>query len=105
MDEKSLAIGMNNDTTYTYTDSERSVSPLSLYSEYQRLEIELREPDGMPTSHWHGQIEVNVPFDGDVEYVINGETIRLKQGHINYFLGLCSSSAEQYGRVPAYGDF
>lgn len=60
-------------------------SPLALYSEYQRLDIELRAPDEMVMSHWHGQVEVNVPFDGDIEYEINGETIHLKQGHIILF--------------------
>ncbi len=34
------------------------------------MEIEFRAPHIMPTSHWHGQVEVNVPFDGDVEYII-----------------------------------
>ena len=27
--------------------------------EYQRMDIELRPPHAMPTSHWHGQVEVN----------------------------------------------
>ncbi len=36
-------------------------SPLSLYSEYQRMDIELRRPHAMAASHWHGQVEVNVP--------------------------------------------
>ncbi|MGB9098504.1 transcriptional regulator MelR [Erwinia sp.] len=66
------------------TDSE-TLSPLSLYSEYQRMDIELRTPDYMETSHWHGQVEINVPFDGDVEYLINNETVVIKQGHITLF--------------------
>ncbi len=87
----------------TFTDEQTVVSPLALYSEYQRLDIELRAPGEMPMSHWHGQIEVNVPFDGDVEYFINGETIHLKQGHIIIFwacvphrltnIGKCQSMA------------
>ncbi len=60
-------------------------SPLALYSEYQRMDIELRTPLAMTYSHWHGQIEVNVPFDGDVEYLINNEVVRIKQGHITLF--------------------
>lgn len=60
-------------------------SPLSLYSDYQRMDIELRAPHAMPSSHWHGQVEVNVPFDSDVEYLINDEVVRIKQGHITLF--------------------
>lgn len=60
-------------------------SPMSLYSEYQRMDIELRQPQAMPASHWHGQVEVNVPFDGDVAYLINNDVVRIKQGHITLF--------------------
>jgi len=66
------------------TDS-NTRSPLSLYSEYQRMDIELRRPQYMEACHWHGQVEVNVPFDGDVEYVINNEAVQIKQGHITIF--------------------
>lgn len=70
------------------TDSETR-SPLSLYSEYQRMDIELRSAHHMESSHWHGhghgQVEVNVPFDGDVEYLINNEIVKIKQGHITLF--------------------
>ncbi|SXV43244.1 melibiose operon regulatory protein [Klebsiella pneumoniae] len=60
------------------SDEKQSRSPLALYSEYQRMDIELRPPHAMPTSHWHGQVEVNVPFDGDVEYLINNEVVRIE---------------------------
>lgn len=60
-------------------------SPLSLYSKNQRMDIELRKPHFMESSHWHGQVEVNVPFDGDVEYLINNEVVQIKQGHITLF--------------------
>lgn len=66
-------------------DEKQTRSPLSLYSEYQRLDIELRAPHAMAASHWHGQVEVNVPFDGDVEYLINNEVVQIKQGHITMF--------------------
>ncbi|ANS87811.1 transcriptional regulator MelR [Vibrio parahaemolyticus] len=69
----------------TYIEEYPLVSPLALYSEYQRMDIELRAPEEMPMSHWHGQVEVNVPFDGDIEYIINGDIIHLKQGHITMF--------------------
>ena len=67
------------------SDEKQSRSPLALYSEYQRMDIELRPPHAMPSSHWHGQVEVNVPFDGDVEYLINNETVLIKQGYISLF--------------------
>ncbi|MCS2160324.1 transcriptional regulator MelR [Scandinavium sp. H11S7] len=60
-------------------------SPLALYSESQRMDIELRAPLAMTYSHWHGQIEVNVPFDGDVEYLINDEVVLMNQGYITLF--------------------
>lgn len=66
------------------TDS-HTRSPMSLYSEYQRMDIELRVPHLMESCHWHGQVEVNVPFDGDVEYLINNEVVQIKQGHITLF--------------------
>ena len=66
---------MNTDTFMCSSDEKQTRSPLSLYSEYQRMEIEFRAPHIMPTSHWHGQVEVNVPFDGDVEYLINNEKV------------------------------
>ncbi len=67
------------------SDEKQSRSPLALYSEYQRMDIELRPPHAMPTSHWHGQVEVNVPFDGDVEYLINNEVVRIEKGYITLF--------------------
>mgnify|MGYP000753774495 CR=1 FL=1 len=76
---------MNKDTFMCSSDEKQTRSPLSLYSEYQRMEIEFRAPHIMPTSHWHGQVEVNVPFDGDVEYLINNEKVNINQGHITLF--------------------
>ncbi|CAI9397009.1 MULTISPECIES: transcriptional regulator MelR [Citrobacter] len=60
-------------------------SPLALYSESQKMDIELRAPLAMSYSHWHGQIEINIPFDGDVEYLINDEAIKIHQGHVTLF--------------------
>lgn len=66
-------------------DEKENRSPLAVYSVYEGMDIELRTPDAMPSSHWHGQVEVNVPFDGDVEYLINNEVVQIKQGHITLF--------------------
>ncbi|WP_058910848.1 transcriptional regulator MelR [Entomohabitans teleogrylli] len=67
------------------SDEKQSRGPLSLYSESQRMDIELRSPQVMSNSHWHGQVEVNVPFDGDVEYLINNDVVQIEQGHITLF--------------------
>jgi len=60
-------------------------SPLALYSDSQRMEVELRAPLAMTYSHWHGQVEVNIPFDGNVEYRFNDKAVLMKQGHITLF--------------------
>ena len=51
----------------------------------------------MPTSHWHGQVEVNVPFDGDVEYLINNEVVRIEKGYITLFWA-CTPHQDVYKR-------
>lgn len=60
-------------------------SPLALYSESQRMEIELRAPLAMSYSHWHGQVEINIPFDDNVNYLINDESVQFRQGHVTLF--------------------
>lgn len=60
-------------------------SPLSLYSSYDPIEVELRPPHAMPGYHWHGQVEVNIPFSGEVVYTMNGQTFTLTAGHIGLF--------------------
>ncbi len=96
---------MNTDTFMCSSDEKQTRSPLSLYSEYQRMEIEFRAPHIMPTSHWHGQVEVNVPFDGDVEYLINNEKVSINQGHITLFLGLHTAPTNRYRNLSEHGDF
>ncbi|MFA0014176.1 transcriptional regulator MelR [Vibrio lentus] len=68
-----------------YSSATVSVSPLSLYSSYEKIDVELRPPHSMPGYHWHGQIEVNIPFGGDVEYIINGSPLVVKNGAIGLF--------------------
>lgn len=58
------------------------VSPLSLYSSGENIDIELRAPYAMPGYHWHGQIEINIPFGDDVEYMFNGSPVVVKSGAI-----------------------
>ncbi|KEY60654.1 transcriptional regulator MelR [Serratia sp. DD3] len=84
MDDTAVAVLVPDPDMCSSTDP-KTRSPLSLYSDYQRMNIELRAPQAMPSSHWHGQVEVNVPFDGDVEYLINDKVVKIKQGHIALF--------------------
>jgi len=63
----------------------KSRSPLALYSEHQRIDVELRAPLVMSYSHWHGHVEVNMPFDGDVEYIFNDAVVKSKKGFITLF--------------------
>ncbi|RJX73654.1 transcriptional regulator MelR [Vibrio sinensis] len=68
-----------------YSSESVSISPLSLYSSYEKIDIELRPPHEMPGYHWHGQVEVNIPFGDDVEYIINGNPVVVKDGAIGLF--------------------
>nr|WP_249226243.1 transcriptional regulator MelR [Entomohabitans teleogrylli] len=58
---------------------------LSPDAQFPQPEIMLRQPRVMDSCHWHGHLQVNVPFGGDVEYLINGETLPIKQGHVALF--------------------
>lgn len=57
-----------------------------LYAEQLPLHINLQQPpQAMSAYHWHGQIEINIPFDDNVEYMFNEHNARLKLGHITLF--------------------
>ncbi|WP_279573649.1 transcriptional regulator MelR [Volucribacter amazonae] len=72
--------------TRTENVSAEQISPLSLYAESLPLHIDLQQPpEAMPAYHWHGQIEINIPFDDKVEYIFNGHNIELKANHITLF--------------------
>lgn len=68
-----------------YPKNSVTVSPLSLYSAYQSIDVEYRCPNKMLANHWHGQIEINIPFGDDVEYIINGHKVLVKNGHVALF--------------------
>ncbi|MCW8328954.1 transcriptional regulator MelR [Photobacterium sp. SDRW27] len=67
------------------TSDDDAIGPLSLFSSYEQIHIELRKPHHMPCYHWHGQIEVNIPFGDDVEYLINDHPFTINDGHIGLF--------------------
>ncbi len=52
-----------------------------------RVENGHRTPgaSAMSYSHWHGQVEINIPFDGNVNYLINNEIVQFQQGHVTLF--------------------
>ncbi|OOF58199.1 transcriptional regulator MelR [Rodentibacter myodis] len=64
----------------------KTTSPLSLPLEKQSLRVKLWQPPvNMPAHHWHGHIEINIPFNGDVEYFYNGSLLTIKENHIAAF--------------------
>ncbi|WP_051977480.1 transcriptional regulator MelR [Necropsobacter rosorum] len=82
MPEINLAATHADKTIY----GKKIVSPLSLYSDRQSLNVELQQPPNvMDGYHWHGHMEINIPFDGDVAYMFNGRHVTLTAGHIALF--------------------
>lgn len=64
----------------------KTTSPLALPLEKHALRVKLWQPPvNMPAHHWHGHIEINIPFDGDVEYFYNGSFLTIKENHIAVF--------------------
>lgn len=86
-----------------YSSETVSVSPLSLYSSYEKIDIELRPPHSMPGYHWHGQVEVNIPFGDDVEYIINGSPVVVKAGSIGLFWASVPHRLTNRARVIIWG--
>lgn len=82
------ALEENNAVPVYLGESEMSgsVSPLSLYLAAPVLQVNLQQPPAiMPAYHWHGHMEINIPFDGDVEYLFNGTPVKVKANHIALF--------------------
>ncbi len=62
------------------------ISPLSATLEARPLAISLQQPpENMPAFHWHGHIEINIPFDDEVEYNFNEYSAKVDSGHIALF--------------------
>lgn len=78
-------------------------SPLSLYSAYDALDVELRAPHEMAGYHWHGQVEVNIPFDGEVEYTMNGQSFTLTAGHAGLFWATIPHQLTRVGNCTRMG--
>lgn len=64
---------------------ELSISPLSVFNRNEYIFIEARQPDNMRCYHWHGHIELNIPFESDVRYLLNGREFVAKKNHLTMF--------------------
>lgn len=64
---------------------ELSISPLSVFNRNEYIFIEARQPDNMSSYHWHGHIELNIPFEGDVRYLLNGREFVARKNHLTMF--------------------
>lgn len=60
-------------------------SPLGVHYQPDRVYLEEREPDNMQCYHWHGHVEINLPFEDRVDYLINGRTFTLPANHLGAF--------------------
>ncbi|AHG79281.1 AraC protein [Mannheimia varigena USDA-ARS-USMARC-1388] len=62
------------------------ISPLSLSLDARPIYINVQRPPAvMPAYHWHGHIEINIPFTDDVEYLFNEHRVKIKAGHTALF--------------------
>ncbi|MDG2917771.1 transcriptional regulator MelR [Bisgaard Taxon 10/6] len=62
------------------------ISPLSLSLDARPINVNVQQPpENMPAYHWHGHIEINIPFDDDVEYIFNENNTVIRAGHIGIF--------------------
>lgn len=73
--------------THTTDNRAEGFEAQSLGAHYHpgRVYIETRRPTVMSQHHWHGHVELNLPYDDDVEYRINGRSCRLPAGHLGVF--------------------
>lgn len=60
-------------------------SPLNSVNPFESIQIDYRAPEDMEEYHWHGQVEVNIPYGGSVTYLINQQEVTLESGHVGIF--------------------
>jgi AraC family transcriptional regulator, melibiose operon regulatory protein len=63
-------------------------SPLAEQGQNSKFGFQRHRPELMPTSHWHGHIEVNYLFNCSADYQINGKNISVPQGRMILFWAL-----------------
>ncbi|MGF1870560.1 helix-turn-helix domain-containing protein [Photobacterium indicum] len=72
-----------HDVSFTYTVQSNSEV---LNASKNDVIVDIRKPNVMDCYHWHSHVEVNIPFDGDVEYTINDRIVTVKANQIGVFL-------------------
>lgn len=58
---------------------QRESGPLEVQGEDSKFGFQKHVPEIMPTSHWHGHIEVNYLFGCSASYLINGKRINVPE--------------------------
>lgn len=60
-------------------------SPLEIQGQEDQFGFQRHKPQLMPTSHWHGHIEINYLFDCSADYLFSGRKISVPQGRMIIF--------------------
>lgn len=60
-------------------------SPLETQAHESNFGFQRHKPEIMPTSHWHGHIEINYLFNCSADYLINGKHISVPEGKMILF--------------------
>jgi AraC-like DNA-binding protein len=60
-------------------------SPLEMQGHEDQFGFQRHKPQLMPTSHWHGHIEINYLFDCSADYLFSGRKISVPQGRMIIF--------------------
>ncbi|WP_428242263.1 transcriptional regulator MelR [Gynuella sp.] len=62
-------------------------SPLGLFDHPQQIVFEAHKPWVMEHNHWHGHLEVNIPFGQPVSYSFNGQDVLIPADQVSIFWG------------------
>ncbi|WP_340679885.1 helix-turn-helix domain-containing protein [Paraglaciecola sp.] len=60
-------------------------SPLEMQGHEYKFGFQRHKPQLMPTSHWHGHIEINYLFDCSANYLFSGRKISVPEGRMIIF--------------------
>ncbi|MCJ8321564.1 MAG: helix-turn-helix domain-containing protein [Colwellia sp.] len=60
-------------------------SPLEIQGHEDQFGFQRHKPQLMPTSHWHGHIEINYLFDCSADYLFSGRKISVPEGRMIIF--------------------
>ena len=68
-----------------FLDDHLANSPSGVHYHPERIYIESGAPVNMSRYHWHGHVEINIPFGDKVDYLLNGRTFTIAEGHLGIF--------------------